>query len=432
MKTKLLILAVGFNLAIYSIVANANDPFAELNQEVSDLNANFDDEFAEWYQAHLAEFSAWQAEYLKRWDKETDKSIKTWNSHKTDSATTVVINDPELAARTVIDLEKGEVTISHNIDSTKVSSTEVIKEVVKKNEELFKEMGFQSVPEKVTKEQIKPRPVQDQDAVIAELKETINQQTERQMSQLDQLVESIAPDENAAKVMAEKEKAKMRAVEQERIAAAEKAVEESQAKFQKTSGKVVDFSMIMPSNSVSKRAQTFMPYVQRESERQNIEQSLILAIMHTESHFNPKAKSHVPAYGLMQIVPTTAGHDVNKLKRGKNSPMTAKELYVPGVNVETGVAYLDILKRRYLKGINDPVSANYAIIAAYNTGAGNVAKAFGERSVRAAVKRINSMSSEEVYNTLVANLPYDETRKYVRKVRKKISEYEKLETYSSI
>jgi membrane-bound lytic murein transglycosylase C len=112
--------------------------------------------------------------------------------------------------------------------------------------------------------------------------------------------------------------------------------------------------------------------------------------------------------------------------------MKENELYNPKINIETGTAYLKILESRYLRGIENPQSAIYAIIAAYNTGSGNVAKAFGERSVRAAVKKINTMSSEQVYKHLLANLPYKETRNYLKKVNKVMQSYQQHQTYTMI
>ena len=152
--------------------------------------------------------------------------------------------------------------------------------------------------------------------------------------------------------------------------------------------------------------------------------------MHSESAFNPKAKSGVPAYGLMQIVPRTAGHDVNKLLRNMDKPMNKEELYIPKVNVETGSAYLNILDKRYLKRIKDPRSRLYCTIAAYNTGAGNVAKVFNVKgegrttNINRAALKINKLTPDQVYQSLLAKLPYDETKGYLKHVSKRISLYE--------
>lgn len=159
-----------------------------------------------------------------------------------------------------------------------------------------------------------------------------------------------------------------------RIAAVkqELALQEKQLKQQPK--KIVEYKVKIPKSSLANRANQYLPAIQQESAKRELPPALVLAIMHEESHFNPKAKSHVPAYGLMQIVPTTAGHDVNKLYRGKDKPMKANDLYDPNLNIETGTAYLKILQSRYLKGIKDPQSATYSVIAAYNTGSGNVVK----------------------------------------------------------
>lgn len=151
-----------------------------------------------------------------------------------------------------------------------------------------------------------------------------------------------------------------------------------------------------------------------------------MAIMHSESAFRPDAKSHVPAFGLMQVVPSSAGHDVNKQMRNIDSPMKSADLYKPTINVETGTAYLHILDNRYLKSIKNNQSRLYCVIAAYNTGAGNVAKAFNANkstNIGRAAKVINAMSPDEVYSHLINNLPYDETKNYLKKVNGRIDLY---------
>jgi membrane-bound lytic murein transglycosylase C len=62
------------------------------------------------------------------------------------------------------------------------------------------------------------------------------------------------------------------------------------------------------------------------------------------------------------------------------------------------------------------------MIAAYNTGSGNVAKTFnkdGSRNINRAAKIINELSPKEVYEHLLINLPYDETKDYVKRVVKR-------------
>jgi membrane-bound lytic murein transglycosylase C len=66
----------------------------------------------------------------------------------------------------------------------------------------------------------------------------------------------------------------------------------------------------------------------------------------------------------------------------------------------------------------------YCTIAAYNTGAGNVAKSFvGSYDTKAAAKIINTMKPQQVYEYLMENLPYRETKLYLQKVRERIFTY---------
>ena len=179
---------------------------------------------------------------------------------------------------------------------------------------------------------------------------------------------------------------------------------------------------------LSERAKRYDQAVLDEADRRGLPASLIYAIMETESHFNPRARSHVPAFGLMQLVPKSGGVDAYNYVYGEKKILAPEYFFQPDQNVELGTAYLDLLFRRYLRSITDEQSRLYCTIAAYNTGAGNVAKAFtGKTSVGAAASLINALSAEEVYQHLIENLPYDETRNYLRKVRAAQAKYKQLD-----
>lgn len=80
-----------------------------------------------------------------------------------------------------------------------------------------------------------------------------------------------------------------------------------------------------------------------------------------------------------------------------------------------GTAYLSILKNSYLAGIENPTSKRYAVITAYNGGAGSVLRVFSSDRDRA-VGIINNMSPSDVYQTLTTKHPSGESRRYLYKV----------------
>ncbi len=183
----------------------------------------------------------------------------------------------------------------------------------------------------------------------------------------------------------------------------------------------------LPSDTTIKKAKQFKSDVIDNAKKQKIPAELVYAIMHSESSFNPMARSHIPAYGLMQIVPRSAGIDSYRYLYGKKKLLSSGYLYNSKRNITIGSAYLHILYYRYLKKIKDPQSRLYCTIAAYNTGAGNIAKAFiGSTNISKASVKINNMSSSKVYNTLMKKLPYNETKHYLKKVTNRVSSYNKL------
>ncbi|WP_245892583.1 murein transglycosylase domain-containing protein [Helicobacter valdiviensis] len=164
-------------------------------------------------------------------------------------------------------------------------------------------------------------------------------------------------------------------------------------------------------------------YVALYAREYRIEQALIFAIIKTESSFNPYAVSHIPAYGLMQVVPVSAGRDVYKALNNKDGIPTKEMLFVPKTNIQYGSAYLDILFNRYLKGIKNSLSHEYCVIAAYNTGSGNVLSVF-HKDRKKAVEIINQMSSQDVYRKLRTSLKYEEARNYLHKVSNAKKEFQ--------
>lgn len=187
------------------------------------------------------------------------------------------------------------------------------------------------------------------------------------------------------------------------------------------------FSVVIPMVKEYEQigAQQFSSHVQRQSRRFGVAQDLIYSIMETESSFNPYAVSSAPAYGLMQIVPSTAGRDVFKRIKGIDRDPTKAYLFKPANNIEAGTAYLSILRDIYLKDITNPISKEYCIISAYNGGAGNVLKTFSSNR-KAAPGIINSMSPSEVYKVLRYKHPSEESRRYLEKVTQNQRKWQKI------
>lgn len=180
----------------------------------------------------------------------------------------------------------------------------------------------------------------------------------------------------------------------------------------------------VPPARLPRRASALWDLVNHHGRKAGVSNALLYAVIETESAFDPMATSWVPAYGLMQIVPESAGMDVTEELFGEARILSPSYLYIPENNILIGSTYLNLLKTRYLRGIKNRQSRLYCSVAAYNTGAHNVAKAFtGKRKIDDAVRDINGMTPEQVYNTLSADLPYDETKKYLEKVIRRIEKY---------
>lgn len=189
----------------------------------------------------------------------------------------------------------------------------------------------------------------------------------------------------------------------------------------------ITYTIPLPDDRLVRKAKQFRPHILQAAKSMNVPADLVYAIIHTESHFNPLARSPIPAYGLMQIVPRTAGRDATRILYDKSRLLSPSYLFDPEKNITVGAAYLKLLYTHYLKGIKDPKSRLYCAIAAYNTGVVNVARVFGNvPAMSRAAPRINALSSQQVLAELLQSLPARETRDYLRKVLARKSLYTRV------
>jgi membrane-bound lytic murein transglycosylase C len=162
-------------------------------------------------------------------------------------------------------------------------------------------------------------------------------------------------------------------------------------------------------------AERYRASIEKYAAQYNVSPSLVLAIVRTESNFNPFAVSSAPAYGLMQLVPTSGGRAGFKRAQGVDQTPTPDYLFDPDHNIELGVAYLSVLNNAEFQSVNDSESRDYCVIAAYNTGPRNVLRVFADDR-KQAISDLNNLPPPMLFEKLRSDLPSDETRQYVVRV----------------
>lgn len=145
----------------------------------------------------------------------------------------------------------------------------------------------------------------------------------------------------------------------------------------------------------------YSEYVSLYSEKYSVPQDIIYAVIKNESSFKSDAVSHKGAIGLMQVTPSTYEWLCTK---EAPSEINTELLFSPKTNIQYGTMLLSILYSEY--GVWETA------LAAYNAGMGNVSK---------------WLTSEE-YSTdgRLTNIPFKETRAYVKKVIKSREIYSSL------
>ena len=141
--------------------------------------------------------------------------------------------------------------------------------------------------------------------------------------------------------------------------------------------------------------------VQKYSTEYNIDEYLIYATIKAESNFNEKAESKKGAKGLMQLIDSTA----EEIAESIGISLADKNILDPDLNINLGTKYLSSLIKQY--------SSIELALAAYNAGSGNVDKWLQSGT-------LNQDGSNWT------NIPYNETKNYVRKILMDYEIYKKL------
>ncbi|MBW4687875.1 MAG: transglycosylase SLT domain-containing protein [Komarekiella atlantica HA4396-MV6] len=136
----------------------------------------------------------------------------------------------------------------------------------------------------------------------------------------------------------------------------------------------------------------YFQQIEKWSTERQLNPLLVTALMRQESRFQPKIKSIAGATGLMQVMPDTAKWIAPQIKLDSKTI----DLEDPNDNVMLGTWYLDHTHQQYN---NNSLLA----IASYNAGPGNVSK------------WLQNLTKEDP-DEFVEDIPFDETRNYVRQV----------------
>lgn len=141
-----------------------------------------------------------------------------------------------------------------------------------------------------------------------------------------------------------------------------------------------------------------------------------MAVIHTESYFNPLAVSPANAHGLMQLIPKYGARDAYRVVHGKDQVVSPEYLYVPRNNVELGSAYLSLLGTSSFKRIQDEAKRLHLVICAYNWGPGSISRKIIKRN------DIGRMTPSQLYHVLRQQTP-EETANYLQRVTKRMRFY---------
>ncbi len=169
-----------------------------------------------------------------------------------------------------------------------------------------------------------------------------------------------------------------------------------------------DYAQMFPEEMGREEWEIFYPHVAWDQIRawaknRNLDPYQVAGLIRQESVFNPRARSHANAYGLMQLLLPTARIVARKYGSTANLS-SADSLYQPALNIELGTGYMRDQLDKFGK-------IEYMAVA-YNAGPGRVAPWRATLPIE--------------MDEFVEAIPFKETKGYVQGVIRNSEQYRRL------
>lgn len=403
---KTLVITIAMILALVGSLAG--DAFEDMEQSMDALfeasEASFDEQAA----ALEVAYTQMEQEQEARWKAMVEQVEKIWGDEKVSTEKVWVDYSNELDSRSEVDFEEGVVRVEVLVELPDMIQPEPTVTPTPAP-------AVSPTPAATAEATVTPTPTpsisrEEQQALFDSARDRIAAQFQRTYAQTDEqtddsILTGQLQKQNGEEVHAENVQ---EYVEEEAIA------ENLQADVVTgADGKdryKVSVELPMAPEHIQVRAARYKDAVLASARQYNLDPALIFAVIHTESSFNPKARSGAGAYGLMQLIPRWGARDAYRYLYKKDRVIKPQDLYKPSVNIMLGSTYLHLIFNRYITGVKDATNHEYLVVCGYNWGPPMVKKRVMRRH------DVNTMSNDELYEALMARIP-DETKGYLRKIR---------------
>jgi len=293
-----------FNLVLITFVFSQDagkyspDDFANYQKQQMEAFQNYKQSVT----AQYADYERREKQAFEQYKKEIEQK---WEEFKSPEPKTFVEYGEDLNSRQSIDFEKGEVTIEIIVEEEDPEPGAPVQSAEQKNEKV-------------------------KDTLTKELVGLIKKKADDNKSILKNQLETKSGkevDENNAK------KEVVNIVKDKKI--------DKKPYKSKDGKKRVKYTVKVPlkTNHLDERAKRFENEILKQAKRWKLDPAIVFALMEAESSFNPKARSHIPAFGLMQLVPKSGARDAYKHVYKVDKLVTGDYLYKPVNNIELGCAY---------------------------------------------------------------------------------------------